>query len=409
MKKDHHVIVLALQIVDAIMLKLPHVFLNSFRREGVLFSIHALLAPDNGLKLSPVFDDMRLENDGKSACRDLHRCPCFAFDPVQSSKSPVNVTCKLHKEMVQDLASRIWIAYFEAESQNPEKGVTDALRRLRDLSSALKDLVNKSPENASSSHEEEQINTLLHQIMLKFNDRDSISTFEFVESGIITALVNYLSCESHLVGAENNNLTELLYTIEKRFEAFGQLLLSSADRSWEEFPIISLSRRLQCALSSVENFPIISSHTYMMRNSYATVPFGRRTSYPCLRVNFVKDKEENGLCDYDEGVVHVDPFLPLDTIEGYLWPRVSSGKANNLNLDHSKEKDISSSHLSTYLNGSHSKTADDMVSKETLDVDKLKVILSTCFYLFKSMFSMLTNSNKPMTCLVPEPTTRLKN
>ncbi|KAL0309765.1 UNVERIFIED_CONTAM: E3 ubiquitin-protein ligase UPL4 [Sesamum radiatum] len=186
-RKDRHVIILALRIVDTIMLKLPHVYLNSFVKEGVLFAIYALLSPDKDLKHSPVFDGIKMENDAtlRSVTRDVHRCPCFTFDTGQSARSPEYGTCKLQKDTVQNLAKHIWHTYFETESVNPEKGVTDILQKLRTLSSALTALVNKSLEEATSSQQETEIYDLLHPIMSELNDKDSISTFEFVESGII--------------------------------------------------------------------------------------------------------------------------------------------------------------------------------------------------------------------------------
>ncbi|GFP83745.1 E3 ubiquitin-protein ligase upl4 [Phtheirospermum japonicum] len=317
MRKDQHVILLALQIVDSIMFKLPHVYLNSFIKEGVLFAIYALLSSEKELKLSPVFDGMRLETDAtpKPVSRDIHRCPCFAFDVAQ----PENGTCKLQKATTQDLAKRIWTTYFETESANPEKGVTTILQKLRALSTALTALV----EDASGQHEED-IYDLLHQIMSELNEKDSISAFEFVESGIIKALVTYLSKE------DINNTANDMLVMEKRFEVFGRLLLSGADSAREEFPLPMLIRRLQSALSSVENFPVISNHTYRRRESYASVPYERHISHQCLKVQFVRDNVEVRLSDYRKDVVHVDPFVPLDEIEEYLRPRVSNDETKDV-------------------------------------------------------------------------------
>ncbi|XP_011094716.1 E3 ubiquitin-protein ligase UPL4 isoform X1 [Sesamum indicum] len=376
-RKDHHVIILALQIVDTITLKLPHVYLNSFVKEGVLFSIYALLSPDKDLKQSPVFDGIKMENDAtlRSVTRDVHRCPCFTFDTGQSARSPENGTCKLQKDTVQNLAKHIWNTYFETESVNPEKGVTDILQKLRTLSSALTALVNKALEEATSSQQEKEIYDLLHQIMSELNDKDSISTFEFVESGIIKALVNYLSNGRHIVGREDNNAVNNLCIMEKRFELFGRLLLSCDNTAREEFPLLILIRRLQSALSSVENFPVISSHTARRRNSYATVPYGRCTSYPCLKVQFVREKGEVSLRDCADDVVNVDPFVALEEIEGYLLPRVTNGKTKILRSESkgSKEKDSSSSHSPSDSSICQAKSIDVIKSTEMLvDFHKLQ-------------------------------------
>ncbi|XP_075510126.1 E3 ubiquitin-protein ligase UPL4 isoform X1 [Primulina tabacum] len=370
-RKDHHVILLALQIVDTLMLKLPHVFLNSFMKEGVLFAILALISPDKDLKLFPVFDGMSLETNGaqKSAFREVRRCPCYAFDMGQSSKSPENGCCKLQKDTVHNLARHIWTAFFETESVNPEKGVSNILQNLRNLSSALTALLSKSLEDANCSQLEEEIYGVLHQILSELNEKDSISTFELVESGVIKALVNYVSNGVHPVGEETYDTANQCYDAGKRFEVFGRLLLSCSDPALEKFSLLTIVRRLQSALSSVENFPVILNHASKLRNSYATVPYGRCTSYPCLKVQFEREKEEISLRDYSEDIVNVDPFLPLDAIEGYLWPRVCNidPKSSTLGSKDLKGSNSSCSHSPSYSSDSVDKIADGIVSKKIVD------------------------------------------
>ncbi|KAL8039502.1 hypothetical protein ABFX02_10G041200 [Erythranthe guttata] len=374
-RKDHHVILLALQIVDAIMLKLPHVYLNSFIKEGVPYSLYVLFSPDKDLKGSPVFNGIGVENDAalKPASRGVHRCPCFAFDICQSSKSPENGTCKLEKDTVQILAKRIWISYFETESVNPEKGVTDVLQKLRTLSTALTVLVNESQEEATSSKLEEDFFDLLHQIVSELKEEDSISTFEFVESGLIKSLVDYLSNGRH-IGQEVTHAADHFCTMGKRFEVFGQLLMSCTDPASEKSLILALIQRLQNALSSVENFPVIPSHAYRTRNYYATVPSGHCTPYPCLKVQFVREKEENCLRDYADDIVNVDPFVPLEEIEGYLLPRVRNDKTVNSTLrsEDSNLKDSTCSPSPSDSSTPQGKSAEDIAPM--VDVDELQEV-----------------------------------
>ncbi|KAL2481452.1 E3 ubiquitin-protein ligase UPL4 [Abeliophyllum distichum] len=283
--KDHHMILLALQIVDAVLLKLPRDFLHSFIKEGGLFAIDALLSPDKcSQSTSPVFNRMQLAEDGsqKAASQGFQICPCLAFDEGQSSKSPETWTCKLQSDTIQNLAKHIRTKYFSIESLNPEKGVTNVLQKLRTLSTALTAMVDRSLNDVASTQREEDIYHILHQMVSEFYGKYPISTFEVVESGIIKALVNYLSNGQHLREKADND-GHLSRIVEKRFEIFGLLLFSFADPALEEFPLLMLIRRLQSALSSVETFPVTSSCTFKMRNSYATVPHGRNTSYPCLK------------------------------------------------------------------------------------------------------------------------------
>ncbi|KAL2554468.1 E3 ubiquitin-protein ligase [Forsythia ovata] len=369
-RKDPHVILLALQIVDTVLLKLPHVFLKAFTKEGVLFTIYGLFSPDMCSQFtSPVFDGRRFAKgeSQKSAPPDIQRCPCFTFDAGQSSKSPETGSCKLQKDAVQNLAKHIWTNHFSVESPNPEKGLTDILQKLRTLSTALTAMLSKSLNDVAPTEEEDEIYNLLHQIMLDLNGKDPISTFEFVESGIMKALVNYLTNGQHLGDKADTGAVDQLYIIEKRFEVFGRLLLSFSVPSLEEFPLLTLVRRLQSALSSVENFPVILSHTTRLRNSYATVPYGRCNSYPCLKIQFVKEEEDIGLRDYTESIVNVDPFVPLDAIEGYLWPKLNSKTEDLKSSSHAlKEKGSSSSHSPSDSNFCKGKSPDLMASSNML-------------------------------------------
>ncbi|CAA3009184.1 Hypothetical predicted protein [Olea europaea subsp. europaea] len=99
-KEDLHMILLARQIFDAVLLKFPRDFLNSIIKEE-----------DRGQKV---------------ALRDFQICPCHAFDAGQSSKSLETWTCKLQKETIQILAKHIWTKYFSIESLNPDVHTCDA-------------------------------------------------------------------------------------------------------------------------------------------------------------------------------------------------------------------------------------------------------------------------------------------
>lgn len=333
-RKDHHVLMLALQIADTVLQKLSNVFLNSFIKEGVFFAIDALLTPEKCSRfMFPMFSGIQLSNETsqKSAARDVLRCLCYAFDTGQSVSASETGTCRLEKDSVHNLAKQIRTSYFATEILNTEQGLTDILQNLRTLAATLTDLVNMSMIKDAPRQHEEDFYSILHQIMAQLNGADPISTFEFVESGIVKALVNYLSNGQYL--RESSELTDGIdhaYDVEKRFEVFGRLFLSSLDAPSGDFSLSVLTRKLQTALSSVENFPIILSHSYKQRNSYATVPYGRCTSHPCLRVQFTRAEGETCICDYSENILTVDPFSTLDAIDCYLWPKVSKSKTEHI-------------------------------------------------------------------------------
>ncbi|XP_059667702.1 E3 ubiquitin-protein ligase UPL4 isoform X2 [Cornus florida] len=333
-RKDHHVLILALQIADTVLQKLSDIFLNSFRKEGVFFAVDTLLTPAKCSQIMfPVFSGTELSSDPsqKFAARDVLRCLCFAFDTGQCPSSSVTGTCKLEKDSVRNLAERIKTNYLTTELLNSELGLTDVLQKLKTLAAALSDLMNMSMSNVAFTQPEEDFYRVLHQILEQLNGIDPISTFEFIESGIVKSLVNFLSNGHYL--REKAELTGAFshhYAVEKRFEVFGRLLLSSSYLSLEDFPLSVLIQKLQSALSSVENFPVILSNGSKHKSSYATVPYGQSLMYPCLKVQFVKGEGETCLSDHSEDVLTVDPFSSLGAIEGYLWPKVSTNKIGSI-------------------------------------------------------------------------------
>ncbi|MCE3052106.1 E3 ubiquitin-protein ligase upl4 [Datura stramonium] len=343
-RKDPHVLILALQIVDKLLEKLSHVYLNSFVKEGVLFAVDALLSPEKcSQSLFSVSSGVQASDETcqGSVPRAAVKCLCFAYDATQSPTGQEARTCKIEKETVESLARHIRTNYFAADSMNPDLGITDVLQKLKTLSSALTDLVHKFSSSITPLQEKEDFYPVLHQIMSELNGNHAISTFEFIESGVVKSLVNYLSNGQYLgQKVDGDDSVNQLYIVEKRFELFGRLLLYNSVPPLEDSAFLALIRRLHSALCSVENFPVILSHGSKPRNSYATIPYGHCTTYPCLKVQFVKGEGESSLVDYTQSVVNVDPFSPLETIEGYLWPKVSrkkSEKSNPTSLDLEKD------------------------------------------------------------------------
>jgi E3 ubiquitin-protein ligase TRIP12 len=286
---------LALQITETILQKLPDVFVNSFIKEGVFFAIDALLVSEKCSQLMfPVCSGIQLPIDAslKSSSKVVMRCLCYAFDTGQSLSTTETGTCKLEKDSVQNLAKHIRTSCFASELCNSEKGLTDILQKLRALSAELSDLMNMPGNIGSCTQDEEKCYCVLRQIIEKLDGREPVSTFEFIESGIVKILVNYLSSGKYLrEKVEPQGTLDDCDVIEKRFEVFARLLLSSPDLS-VEFPLSVLIQKLQGALSSLENFPVILSHASKQRSSFAIIPTGHCTSYPCLRVRFVRGKGE---------------------------------------------------------------------------------------------------------------------
>ncbi|KAL5546226.1 hypothetical protein UlMin_005913 [Ulmus minor] len=331
-RKDPHVILLALQIAELILTKHSNIFLKSFIKEGVFFAIDALLTPEKCQVLTPekcprvMFPatsgtQFLFELGQKPAPRDILRCLCYAFAPDRSATVSEQDSCKLEKDSVYNLAKQIRECYFPSESFESYKTLTDVLQELRTFSAALGDLMNLSKSNDALDHQEEKFHDILHLVMTKLNGREPISTFEFIESGIVKSLINYLSDGQYL--REQRQCCANQSNIQKRFEVLARLLLFSLDPPSQDLPISTLIRKLQNGLSSLETFPVILNNASKMRNSYAVIPSARCTTYPCLRVRFLRGEGETGLQDYTEDFLTVDPFSSVEAIEGFLWPKVS--------------------------------------------------------------------------------------
>ncbi|XP_027363049.1 E3 ubiquitin-protein ligase UPL4 [Abrus precatorius] len=318
-RKDHHMLMLALQIVEIILQNFSDDFLKLFVKEGVFFAIDALLTPEKSSQLMyPVFSGIQLSLDAsqKSASREALKCLCYAFSTGQSPTSSEAGNCKLDKDSVYNLAEMIKTKYLAPELYDSEKGLTDILQNLRALSN---DLLSMSTDSSALALHEEKINSILYQIMNKLTGKEQVSTFEFIESGVVKSLANFLSVGQYTMEKKAVQVA----VIEKRFEALASVCLCAAQPLSGETPLSILIRNLQSALTSLEAFPIILSNGPKLRNSYATVPNGCSIPYPSLKVRFVRGDNETLLNDYTDDFLTVDPFSSLDSIERYLRPKVS--------------------------------------------------------------------------------------
>ncbi|XP_038904018.1 E3 ubiquitin-protein ligase UPL4 [Benincasa hispida] len=329
-RKDHHVLMLALKITEIILQKLSSIFLKSFVKEGVYFAIDALITPEKYKQLIfPVFTGVHSSfGSCQKSSREYGRCLCYAFSSSCFSSAAETGSCKLDKDSVYSLANHIRNKYFTEELCDTDKGVTDILQNLRTFSAALDDLLSLSLIKDTPAQDEEKFYALLAEIMSKLKCGEPISTFEFIESGIVKSFINYITNGQYLIKkGEPQTISRQFSVIERRFEAFARLLLSSSDHPSVKLPILVLIRKLQISLSSLENFPVILSQGFKHRNYFATVPNARCIPHPCLKVRFVRGDGETDLCDITGDILSVDPFSSLNAIEGFLWPKVGTKKA----------------------------------------------------------------------------------
>ncbi|KAF8395012.1 hypothetical protein HHK36_018951 [Tetracentron sinense] len=331
-RKDHHVLILALKIVETVLQKLPNIILNSFVKEGVVYSIDALLTPEKCSQfMLPASSNNYLSSCSKQklATMDNFRCLCYALDTDQCPSSSDTGICKLEKDTVHTLAKQIKATYFATKLLNSKIGLTESLQKLRTFSVILTDKVNMSMDKDICAQHEDNLYCILHQIMAELR-REPLSTFEFIESGIVKSLANYVSNGQYLKEkVDLHGIFSYFHVVLKRFEVFARFSLSSMGESWEDIPLAVLVRKLQRALSSLENFPVVLNHVSKPRSTYATIPNGHCTMHPCLKVRFTREEGETSLGDYSLDALTVEPFCSLDAIEGFLWPKVCTSSAEH--------------------------------------------------------------------------------
>lgn len=279
-----------------------------------------LLLPDScSQKTLPMISSSQSK---KIAGKEVKGCLCYAYHTKQLHSTVDSETCKVDKDSVHSLAEHLKMKFFSVEAHSAQSMVTDLLKDLRNASSTINDLLNISLEREAGGQSEERLCSILDKVMHQLCGNVPVSTFELIESGIIKALLNYLSDGHYLSSSCIPDDLSHAYGVQKRFEAFARMSLSSPDPTSQDLPLSFLVRKLHNALSTVETMPVMAGYATRQRSAYATVPSGRSTMYPCLKVRFVKGEEELCLGDYLKDAVSVDPFCLVEEIEQYLRPKV---------------------------------------------------------------------------------------
>ncbi|KAK4749343.1 hypothetical protein SAY87_026792 [Trapa incisa] len=334
-RKEQHLLIMALKIAETSLQKLSDMFLNSFMKEGVFFAIDILLKPEESShKMFPTYGGSELLPNSSQRLRSkgVPGCFCYALKPVKPEQNSESIACKLEKNAVRKLAADLRAHFFSTEICGSE-GATDVLQKLRRLSASVIEL----PISLPHAQHEEQLHVILSEIMKELSGQESISTFEIIESGILKVLVGYLSYGKSMHDKVDKQMeSHDLSVIEKRVEVLARLLLSSSEAFSEELPLVRLTRRLQTALSSLENFPVIWTSS-KQRSSYAMVPHTKHLSHPCFKVRFLKEEGEVDLSDFSRDALSVDPFTSLDSIERYLYHKVNGkekkGKKSTVKME----------------------------------------------------------------------------
>ncbi|KAL5231047.1 hypothetical protein ABZP36_029823 [Zizania latifolia] len=325
-RKDHHVLFSSLKLIEILMQKLPDAYLGSFIKEGVVYAVEALMQED--YSESTHMSDETQQSDIQPVIRNKPTCFCYAFDYPRSDAAETR-TCVIGKDNLFTFARHVKTTYFTTEAVSSEMGLTEILQKLKTCCAVLNDSADKSLHQ-DNFRNEEHLTNILSEVMMELHGGETMTTFEFLESGLVKSLSNYLSNGKYLQLEGNPNIysTEHFLSVLKRFQSFAQLSFSRMEQGCGDMLLTLLVRKLQNALTSRDNFPVIMSHNFKPRSNISDIPTRHSTITPCIRVRFKKDDEDQtNLSSYDN-VVSLEISSSLHTIEEFLWAKICTDTSN---------------------------------------------------------------------------------
>ncbi|CAN6242342.1 unnamed protein product [Urochloa humidicola] len=337
--KVPQVLIPALQIAEVLMEKLPEIFLKMFVREGVVHAVELLICPEG--QVTPQMSQLdnhgdsvtsshsrrsrrrnnavNTENDLPDERKGFHSV--IANFPASTTEMPNNCL----RSLVINLAKSFKDKYFPAEPGSSDTAVTDDLLKLRALCAKLNTTLDTIKTKAKGKSKaamgdsfdvlcnvEDQLDSIIAEMLCELSKGDGVSTFEFIGSGVVTALLNYLSCGSF--GNEKvseANKPNLRHQAVRRYKAFISVALANYEDG-NKTPMALLIKKLQGLGALCQPF----------------------------KLRLCRATGEKSLKDYSSNIVLIDPLASLAAVEEFLWPRVqcteSVSKAIASSANHSQ-------------------------------------------------------------------------
>ncbi|OMO92775.1 Armadillo [Corchorus olitorius] len=354
--KDPHVLVPSLQIAEILMEKLPGTFSKMFVREGVVHAVDQLILIGSQSSTPAQASSAEKDNDSVSGTssrsrRYRRRSGNSNADgsSVEESKNPASVNIgsppssveipsanSSLRTAVSACAKAFKDKYFPADPGAAEVGVTDDLLHLKNLCAKLNAGVDdqktkaKGKSKASGSRlgefsasKEEYLIGVVSEMLTELSKGDGVSTFEFTGSGVVAALLNYFSCGYFSKERiSDTNLPKLRHQALKRFKSFVSVALPSSVDEGNIAPMSVLVQKLQNALSSLERFPVVLSHSSRSSGGSARLSSGLSALSQPFKLRLCRAQGDKSLRDYSSNVVLIDPLASLAAVEEFLWPRV---------------------------------------------------------------------------------------
>ncbi|KAF9622824.1 hypothetical protein IFM89_034059 [Coptis chinensis] len=356
--KDPQVLIPALQIAEILMEKLPETFSRMFVREGVVHAVETLTGTDSSSTGITQASPNEKDNDsvpGTSTRSRRNRRRGGGSNPDGSSVEESKVTVSGNicspsapveiptvnssiRSAVSSYAKSFKEKYFTSNPGATDIGGTDDLLHLKNLCQKLiassEDQKTKSkgkskasgPRTDHSVDKEEYLTRIVSEMLAELGKGDGVSTFEFIGSGVVGALLNYFSCGTFSKEKTSvANLPKLRQQALRRYKSFVAVSLPAGINDRSETPMTVLVQKLQNALSSLERFPVVLSHSSRSASGTTRLSSGLSALSQPFKLRLCRSQGDKSLRDYSSNIVLIDPLASLAAVEEFLWPRVQRG------------------------------------------------------------------------------------
>ncbi|XP_076926012.1 E3 ubiquitin-protein ligase UPL3-like [Bidens hawaiensis] len=338
--KDPQVLLHSLQIADILMEKLLETFSKLFVREGVVHAIDTLILSDSSINK----DTESIPGSSTRLRRNRRRLggtPNVDVTSENPQNAPVeasNVSSSI-PIAVSSSAKSFKDKYFSSVPGSDEVGVTDDLLNLKNLCIKLGaltyDCKSKGKSKASgyqfvdfSPTKEESLLKMITEMLEELSKRDGVSTFEFIGSGVVDALLNYLTCGCFFKEKVlESSLTKLSQQAMKRYKSFISISLRYGLNESNLTPMSVLVLKLQNALTSLERFPVVLSHGSRSSTS-GRLSYGVGATSRPFKLRLCRSHGEKSLRDYSSNILLIDPFANLAAVEEFIWSRIQHGESS---------------------------------------------------------------------------------
>jgi len=286
------VVATCLQICNVLLVKMSDVFVNHFKREGLVFELDKLMKKH---KDATAPDNFNLKDYVSS--HHLFSVPEYS--------SPEELNTILPAWILRH-SSQIHNTYFLGKEE-------DKSAQYMGLCKISEKLKERAPTDHTHGDEHQMLSSMIDFIV----NEEGMSTFELLESDILSSLYHYLVCPD--AAGENSE------AISQRGRWIYELL-----KSRKRDDISSFIKKLQQVVNKLETFPVVSSEI-------SGTAAGIKLMTQPFKLKLSKSPEETNslIQDYSATNVQADPTSNVSSIEQYISQKIMvdanrSGKGTSL-------------------------------------------------------------------------------